>query len=79
MQLTKIICDHYISEGWYKVLHEDDPNPRTMLEGRVSSEYCGTISPIWLNGKFEMNCKYILLSIIFSFLVNYGSELGCDH
>lgn len=50
LQPTKIICDHYISDGWYKVLHEDDQNPRKMLEGRVSAEYCGTVSPIWLNG-----------------------------
>lgn len=57
LQPTKIICDLYISDGWYKVLHEDDQNPRTMLEGRVSAEYCGTVSPIWLNGKFNMNCK----------------------
>lgn len=49
-QSGKVICDHYINDGWYKVQHEDDSAPRKMLEGRVSPNYCGTSRPIWLNG-----------------------------
>lgn len=51
LQTNKVICDRTINDGWYKVLHEDDLKPRKMLEGRVSSNYCGTSSPIWLNGE----------------------------
>lgn len=50
IQSEKVICDHYINDGWYKVQHEDDPGPRKMLDGRVSPNYCGTSRPIWLNG-----------------------------
>lgn len=74
LQPTKIICDHYISDGWYKVLHEDDQNPRTMLEGRVSAEYCGTVSPIWLNGKFKVNSKLSLILSLFFCIIYFKSD-----
>ena len=54
LQRNKVICDRYIDDGWYKVLHEDDLKPRRMLEGIVSSDYCGTSSPIWLNGEYNI-------------------------
>ncbi|XP_078321931.1 uromodulin-like isoform X2 [Crassostrea virginica] len=50
LQPGKVVCDRFIDDGWYKVLHEDDIKPRKMLEGIVSPSYCGTSFPIWLNG-----------------------------
>lgn len=53
LQPGKVVCDRFIDNGWYKVLHEDDLKPRKMLEGIVSQSYCGTSFPIWLNGKIS--------------------------
>lgn len=58
---SNIICDHYISDGWYKVLHEDDPKPRKLMEIRVAPNYCGTSNPIWLNGKCKNREQNIYL------------------
>lgn len=64
MQAGNVICDRRISNGWYKVFHEDDSEHRQMLEGIVSPNYCGTSNPIWLNGKFDFFYLYgIYLSI----------------
>lgn len=51
IQASNVVCDHFISDGWYKVLHEDDLKPRKLLDTRVDPNFCGTSNPIWLNGK----------------------------
>lgn len=51
IQASNVVCDHFISDGWYKVLHEDDLKPRKILDTRVDPNFCGTSNPIWLNGK----------------------------
>lgn len=58
-----VICDRYISDGWYKVLHEDDPKSRKLMETRVAPNYCGTSYPIWLNGKFIKRIQNVPLCL----------------
>lgn len=60
---SNVICDRYISDGWYKVLHEDDPKSRKLMETRVAPNYCGTGYPIWLNGKFIKRIQNVPLCL----------------
>lgn len=50
--LLNVICDCFISDGWYKVLYEDDFKFRIFMEIRVVLNYCGISNFIWFNGKF---------------------------
>lgn len=75
LQRNKVICDHYMDDGWYKVLHEDDLKPRKMLVGIVSSDYCGTSSPIWLNGEYS-HCHSFIFFIFFRHV--YGLSVKSD-
>lgn len=59
-QTSNVICDHYISDGWYKVLHEDDPKSRKLMETKVAPNFCGTSNPIWLNGTHPVNADGIV-------------------
>lgn len=60
-RLTEGICDRDLPSGWYKVQHEDDTEPRKMVDSTVDMYYCGTAYPVWLNGRCS---SFIIILIV---------------